>query len=600
MLLRGTMRQPKISPVTAKFGAIAGRGRVQRRLAAIMGLDVSGYSRMMARDDEDTHQRVGQELERVVRHIRKAQGSLFSFSGDGLMAEFPSAVTAVRCALRVQADAAERNATLSVDQRIQYRIGLNSGEIVIQAGRPGGHAVNIAARLEQMSEPGAVCLSRPVYDQVSSVVPGDYRCIGDQVLKNIPEPVTAYVLTPPSPDIRQGEYRPSLAVIPFRTLQPDQDDAYFAAGMVDDIVHTLAGLRDLVVIARNSTEGFAGSELDPVRAGKKLHVRYLLHGSVRRAGNRLRISAELCETEVGLVLWSERFEGASDDLFALQDQIAVRVAGVIAPQVRDRELRKAMRKHPTNMTAYDFVLQAMDVFYRMRRDTYDRAYELLQAAIAHDPSYAPAWSNCAYWHIFRIGQGWSPDEAIDAQAAARAASAALERDANDAQALAIYGHMQSYLFKDFDRAVGLFDRAMVAGPNCALAWCLASLTSGYLGDGVAAVQRAEHALRLSPMAPDIYLYETVLAQAYYVDGRYNDAALASRRIFDENIGQTSALRLLIASLVAVGHLQQARLVAQRLITIDPKFRLETFRDRTPLMGEVRKIFIERLKIAGLQ
>ncbi len=593
------MRQPKISPVTPKFGAIAGRGRVQRRLAAIMGLDVSGYSRMMARDDEDTHQRVGQGLERVVRHIRKAQGSLFSFSGDGLMAEFPSAVTAVRCALRVQADAAERNATLSVDQRIQYRIGLNSGEIVIQAGRPGGHAVNIAARLEQMSEPGAVCLSRPVYDQVSSVVPGDYRCIGDQVLKNIPEPVTAYVLTPPSPDIRQGEYRPSLAVIPFRTLQPDQDGAYFAAGMVDDIVHTLAGLRDLVVIARNSTTGFTGPELDPVRAGKKLHVRYLLHGSVRRAGNRLRISAELCETEVGLVLWSERFEGAGDDLFALQDQIAIRVAGTIAPQIRERELRAAMRKYPTNMTAYDLVLQAMALFYQMRRDSFDRVYELLQAAIAHDPSYAPAWSNCSYWHLVRIGQGWSPDEAIDTQAAARAASAALDRDANDAQALAIHGHMQSYLFKDYDRAVGLLDRATVIGPNCALAWCLASLTSGYLGDGVAAVQRAEHALRLSPMAPDLYWYETVLAQAYYINGRYTEAVLTGRRAFDSKIDFIAALRLLTASLVAAGNLPQARLVAQRLITIDPEFRLGVFKLRTPLLGEIRDTLIERLRIAGL-
>lgn len=564
-----------------------------------MGLDVSGYSRMMAADDEDTHQRVGQELERVVRHIRKAEGRLFSFSGDGLMAEFLSAVTAVRCALRVQAEAAERNAKVAAGQRIHYRIGVNSGEIVIQAGRPGGHAVNIAARLEQIGEPGSVCLSGLVYDQVSKVVPGHYRCIGDQRLKNIPEAVTAYVLTSPTPDHREEEYRPSLAVMPFRTLEPDQDDAYFAAGMVDDIVHTLAGLRDLLVIARRSTSGFTGSALDPVRAGAELGVRYMLQGSVRRAGGRLRISAELCETQVGLVLWSERFEGEGDDLFALQDQIAARVAGTIAPQVRDRELRAAMRKHPTNMTAYDLVLQAMDLFYKMRRDSYDRAYELLQAAIAHDPGYAPAWSNCAYWHLSRIGQGWSPDEAIDAQAAARAASAALDRDANDAQALAIGGHMQSYLFKDYDRAVGLLDHAMVAGPNCALAWCLASLTSGYLGDGLAAVQRAEHALRLSPMAPDLYWYETVLAQAYYINGRYDEAVLAGRRTFDNEIGFTAALRTLTASLVAVGDLPQARLVAQRLITVDPEFRLEAFRVRTPLLGDVRDDLIERLRLAGL-
>jgi TolB-like protein/class 3 adenylate cyclase/Tfp pilus assembly protein PilF len=594
--------------------------RLRRRLAAILALDVKGYSLLMGVDEASTHGRVGTTLAAALRQIEQHNGRVFSFAGDSLMAEFPSAVKALHCALRIQAANSRRNAQQPSGRRIEYRIGVNAGDVLDHGGRIGGDAVNVAARLEQIAEPGSIFLTRGVFEQVGRIVPGDYTYIGERQLKNVAHSVSVYRV------IRGGtrrkartlaiaapasDYRPSLAVLPFRTLQQDEQDAYFAAGIVDDIVHALGGLRDLLVIARSSTFGFTHSTLDPAQVGQQLGVRYVLHGSVRRAGNRLRIAAELCEADsrtglsnlpggvVGGVLWGERLDGTSDDLFALQDQIAIRVASTIAPQVRERELRLGMRKPPGSMTAYDLVLQGMDVFYRMQHDTFDRAHELLIAAIAHDPKYALAHTYCAQWHLIRIGQGWSDDEARDTEAADKAAATALELDSNDALALAISGHMRSYLFRDYERATDLLDRAVTAGPNCAMAWCLSSLIAGFVGDAATAVKRAEYALRLSPLVPDIYWYEIVLTQAYYLAGRYDEAVAIGRKAFSHNDRQASGLRVLIASLVAAGEMEQARRIARRLLEVTPGFSLGAFAARTPLRGAARDVFVKRLREAGL-
>ena len=274
------------------------------------------------------------------------------------------------------------------------------------------------------------------------------------------------------------DYRPSLAVLPFRTLQEDKADAYFAEGMVDDIIRLLGGLKDLLVIARSSTLGFANAPLDLRRIGYELDVRYVLHGSLRRAANKLRIAVELCEAESGHLIWADRLDGEMSDLFDLQDRIAMRVVGAVAPYVRERELTRALRKHPSSITAYDLTLQALDVFYRMDRPSIERARELLEQAIQHDPDYAPAYSHLASLRMRWIGQGWSEDEPADQALAAKAAAMAIERDRNDAVGLAIYGHLQSYLLKDYDAARNYLERALTAGPSCAWAWAYSSLTCG--------------------------------------------------------------------------------------------------------------------------
>lgn len=500
---------------------VSNRRRIERRLAAVLSLDILGYSALMVRAEEETHRRVGTELDRVSREIERSHGRAFSFAGDGLMAEFPSAVEALKCALRIQVAAGRRNAKLPPAQQMLYRIGLNSGEIILQRSRIGGNAVNIAARLEALAEPGGICLSAAVFEQVQRTVPAPYEPMGEQRLKNIRDPVLVYAIRAAAcsswislpalprqgvPELMPieagGEYRPSLAVLPFRTLQRDQSDAYFAEGMVDDIIRALGGLKDLVVISRSSTIGFARLPLDVRRVGHELDVQYVLHGSVRRAGAALRIAVELSEAQTGGVIWADRFDGQLADLFDLQDRIALRVATAIAPHLRERELGRALRKHPDSMTAYDLTLKALDLFYRMDRSSIMQARELLEQALQHDPEYAPAYSHMASLRMRWIAQGWSEDEQADRTMAAGAARMAIERDRNDALGLAIYGHLQSYLLKDYGVAQAYLERALVAGPSCAWAWAYSALTYGYLGDTATAVARSERAVRLSPVGAD--------------------------------------------------------------------------------------------------
>ena len=597
--------------------ARSGRGhKIERRLAAVIGADIAGYSALMVRAEEETHRRVGAELDRVFREIEKSHGRVFAFAGDGLMAEFPSAVEALKCALRIQADAGKRNARLPADNRIAFRIGINSGEIMVQRDRTGGNAVNIAARLEQIAEPGGVCLSSVVFEQVRRVVAAGYEFIGEQHLKNIREPVPAYGVRasscsswlgmPALPRLSAGptadagvEYRPSLAVLPFRTLQRDQSDAYFAEGMVDDIIRALGGLKDLLVISRSATIGFARLPIDVRRIGHELDVRYVLHGSVRREGGALRIAVELSEAPSGNLIWADRFDGALAELFDLQDRIALRVATAIAPHLRGRELSRALRKHPESMTAYDLTLQALDLFYRMEREPIDQAQTKLYQAIAHDPGYALAYSHMAYLYMARIGQGWSGDRIRDIEAAARAAAMAVERDPNDALGLAFHGHVQSYLLQRFDLARKILDRALVAGSSCAWAWSLSGLTYGYLGDHAKCIAHTERAVRLAPIGHEAYWHEHFLSIAYYFDERYDDAVAWGRMSAAHAGGNSSNLRVLAASLVGTGEMDEARSTARKLVALDPTARLSEVRIRTPFQGKVRERFIEHLQAAGV-
>ncbi|HET7883347.1 MAG TPA: adenylate/guanylate cyclase domain-containing protein [Acetobacteraceae bacterium] len=594
----------------------AGRRSIRRRLAAILGVDIRNYSILMAASEEDAHRRVNAATDRLVREIHRSHGRAISRAGDGLMAEFPSAVEALKCALRVQADAGRRNARLPPEQRIEYRMGINSGEIVLQRGRIGGNAIIIAARLEQIADAGGIFISGTVYEQVNGIVMTTFDRLGERRLKNVRQPVLVYRIAPDTclswngmPAVARREvrhvqssaedYRPSLAVLPFRTLQEDRSDAYFAEGMVDDIIRLLGGLKELLVIARSSTLGFAGSPLDLRRVGHELDVRYVLHGSLRRAADRLRIAVELCEAETGHLIWADRLDGELADLFDLQDRIAMRVVGAVAPNVRERELNRSMRKHPSSMTAYDLTLQAFDQLYRMDHASFFRARELLREALAHDPSYAPAHSYSAYWHIFCVGQGWSQDVAGDTRAAAEAAQAAVRLDRNDALGLAFAGHMQSYLMKDYTAAMDLLDRALAAGPSSAWAHSMSSFTCGYVGDLANCLVRAETAVRLSPLGPDAFMHEHVLAQAHYLAARYDEAIAWSRMSIAHCATQTSTLRCLTASLVAAGNLDEARHVARQHAQLSPGFRLATFRALTPLQGDVRDRFAARLLAAGL-
>jgi adenylate cyclase len=393
---------------------------------------------------------------------------------------------------------------------------------------------------------------------------------------------------------------PSIAVVPFRVVNDEEAKSYLGDGIVEDIVGALASLRELLVISRSSTLRYRGAPVDVRAVGRELGVSYALSGSVRHVGPRMRVSVELAETGNGTVVWASHFDGVSDDLFALQDQIATRVVGTIAPQVREAELRRALRKRPDNLEAYDCALRALAQIYQLNRDDFSQARTWLDKAIALDPAYATPYALLAIWHAIRTGQGWSPDPAADQAAVLRFATAAIARDSFDAMALALCGHSKSVLRYEFEEAIALFDRALEASPSSAVAWIRSSPTYAYIGDPDEAIRRVEEGLRLSPLDPHIFLPHSFLNLAHYVRRDYDAAALWGRRAREENPQYTANLRILAASLAAAGRTEEAREVGRALLAADPAFEVGRFVSGYAIRDPDRRDRLaEHLRLAGL-
>jgi adenylate cyclase len=334
--------------------------------------------------------------------------------------------------------------------------------------------------------------------------------------------------------------------------------------------------------------------------GRDLDVSYALSGSVRRAGPRIRVSVELAETTGGAVVWASHFDGISEDLFALQDEIARRVVGAIAPQVREAELRRALRKRPDSLEAYDYVLRALAQIYQLNLAAFAETRTWIEKAIAIDPTYAMPYALLAIWHSIRAGQGWSPNIAADNAEVFRLATAAIALDSFDAMALALCGHTKSILRYEFEEAMLLFDRAIAASPSSAIAWIRSSPTYSYIGDPREAIRRVEEGLRLSPLDPHIFLPHTILVLAHYVGGEYDEAARWGRKAREENPQYTANLRLLAASLAAAGNTAEAREVGQALLVADPKFEVGRFVNGYAIRDpERRDRLAHHLRLAGL-
>jgi adenylate cyclase len=579
----------------------------QRRLAAILIADMVGYSRLMEAHEEYTHawqMRLRSEV--LEPGIAAHCGRVVKHTGDGFIAIFDSARDATRCALSLQQAVAAQTAGQPVEQRISFRMAVNVANIIIEKDDVYGDGVNVAARLHTYAEPGGIVVPGAVAEQIGSSLGVGVIDLGDLHLRNLARPVRVFALrVQPAPSrlvgdvLADAEPRPSIAVLPFRMHPTDPEESYFADGIVDDIIHGLASLQELFVISRGSALGYGGATLDVRAIGRELGVRYVLYGSVRRSGGRLRIGTELSDAETGTIIRSDQYDGSLTDLFELQGRIAVNVVRTIAPHVRERELVRAMRKQPQNLTAYDFVLQARDLLYRMDYESFSRARGLLQQAIAHDPGYAPAYSYTALWYIFRVGEMGSSDPDADAASAASHAFAAMERDSDDAQSLAICGHVQSFLLKNYRKAVSLLDRAIMAGPSSAMAWTMSSATRGYIGDGGTAVQHAEQGVRLSPLDARLFWHEGLLAQAHYVDGNYEQALEWVSSALERNEFIRFNIRTWIATLAALERVDQAAEAARHLLRVQPDFRLGPYAKRCPFQRPILDTWLARLRSAGL-
>jgi len=425
------------------------------------------------------------------------------------------------------------------------------------------------------------------------------------LLRRIREEETPGVVAPAEP-VRGTVFAqpaggpPWIAVLPFRAIGPDPVPGYFAAGLVEDIVCMLATLREPVVVSSNSTLAYRDRVVDLRHVGRELGVRYVASGSVRKADTWLRISVELAETGNGAVLWAHSYDVRADLLFDAQDSIVAQIVSTWLPRLHEAEMRRIRAKRPEAMTAYDLVLQAREQIFRLERSSFERVGPLLERAIALDPHYATAHAMMADWLNLRIGQGWSLDATRDALTIDRSAQAAIDNDPLNARALAIHGHNRSYLYRDYETALQLFDQSLDAAPNDATGWMWSASTYAYVGDGRDAVRRAERALLLSPRDPFLFRFYASLCLAHYTNGTYEESVHWGERTMQEAPNYTSNLRFTAASLVELGRLPEARILMRQVNEIQPEYVASALIQRHPYrdLGRRQRI-VDALVQAGL-
>ena len=584
--------------------AMQDKPALARRLAAVVFIDIVGYSKLMERDEQRTHERwMSLRLNVVEPRVKQRLGGVIKSTGDGLLLEFASASAAVAFALDMQRHLASLPSEHG-EEPLQLRISANIVNIIPERDDVYGDGVNIAARILAFADPGGIVISASVEDQICGQLKYQTADLGFLTVKNVERRIRAFKIAPPELAAPRaphtGHHRPSIAILPLRVLSADQADEYRATGLVHEIVASLAGLRELFVVSSSSTLALSETKLDPAAACTQLGVRYLLTGTLLRAGEALRVRVELSDNDSRSVIWTEQQEFLAYELFKVQDAIASKIAYALLPQIRNYELQKVLRKRPENMDAYDLTLRAMYRLYRLGADDFAASKELLQTAIEQDPQNSMALALMAKWYILHIGEGRSTEIRQDSGKALEFASRALEHDSSDPLALAIFGHVSSFLFSDFDRAIESFERAVVASPNSAIAWGLSSPTYSYIGDGKQAILRASHALALSPLDPYAYFYRAAHCLANYVDDNFEEAVAWGRRTMAAAPNYTASMRPLIASLVALGRSDEARTVAAQMLQLDPRFRVEAFCSWYPLKGQARRqVLAERLLAAGL-
>jgi adenylate cyclase len=574
-----------------------------RRLVVVAAFDVVGFSAMVE-SDEDNALAAWRALRRHIDPmISNGSGRIFKSLGDGLLVEFSSPVEATRTALSIQAavTALPQIGTL----RFTLRCAIHMGDVIVEGSDLMGDGINIVSRLQEHAPAGGVIVSAAVLDLISGRIDAPIEDLGPLQLRNISRPLHAYTVgvgrrAKSAPAIDSFlRHRPSIAVLPFADQSADGGNSYFSAGLVEDIISALSCLPELVVISRTSVLRYRATQ-EPRRVRRDLGVRYMLTGTVRRAGNKVRLSAELADCENGTTIWSDRLSGEAADLFGLQDELSAKVVATIAPQVAEAELRRVLRKRPESLDAYEYVLRGLDLLHRFDDNQFVQALPMFERAASVDPTYATAYALAADWHSVRVNQGLSPDPAADFREAERLSRLALTLDRFDPRALSLCGHVRAFSFRDFDQSIELFDRALAANPSSAIAWQRSSPTFSYIGETYEARRRADIGLRLSPYDADVFFSYAIVALSSYAAGDYADAAQWARRSAALNPRFAANLRFLAASLAASNQVEEARQAAQDLLRVDPNFSSRRFTDghafKDPAM---RRQFGDHLIEAGL-
>ncbi|MGC2200710.1 MAG: adenylate/guanylate cyclase domain-containing protein [Stellaceae bacterium] len=576
-----------------------------RRLTAILAADVAGYSRLMGVDEEGTHERLKAHRREVVDpNIAAHHGRIVKTTGDGMLVEFPSVVDAVRCAVEVQRGMADRNGASPPAERIEFRVGINLGDVIVEDEDIFGDGVNIAARLEALAEPGEVLVSNTVYDQVRDRLPFVFEDLGEQQVKNIARPVRMHRVRDPTLAAKSPSAsatpalplpdKPSIAVLPFQNMSGDPEQEYFADGMVEEIITALSRIRWLFVIARNSSFTYKGQAVDVKQVGRELGVRYVLEGSVRKAAGRVRITAQLIDAATDAHLWADRFDGSLEDIFELQDQVATSVAGVIEPALQAAEMRRSAARPTTDLGAYDFYLRALAAFYPTTKQRIVEALDLLEQAIAIDPHYGPALAWTAMCHMRLVLDGWAEELETNRSKAIELARQTLQVARDDPGILVHAAFTLAYFGEDIDAMLGLIDRALALNPSYARGWYVSGLLRSFAGQHDLAVAHVETSLRLSPRermgAPLV-----VIGVAYFFKRLFDQAVPKLLLSIQDQPGYPASYRYLAACYAHTGRLDEARAIVARLRAISPQVMPIVLPFRNP---EDRELFLSGLRLAA--
>jgi TolB-like protein/tetratricopeptide (TPR) repeat protein len=579
---------------------------IERRLAAILAADVAGYSRLVGADEEGALARFNAHVRELIQpSVRERRGRIIRTMGDSVLVEFPSVVEALQCAVEMQRAMAERNVDVPHDKRMEFRIGINVGDIIIESGDIYGDGVNIAARLEAIAEPGGICVSDDAYRQVRDKLKIPFEDGGEQRLKNIVRPVRIYrarlhgggaqaAPRPASPE------KPSIAVLPFQNMSGDPEQEYFADGMVEDIITDLSRFRLLFVIARNSSFTYKGRAVDVKQVGRELGVRYVLEGSVRKAGNRVRITGQLIDASTGAHLWAERFDGALEDVFDLQDQVTSSVVSSLTPKLEQAEIERARRKPTENLEAYDYYLRGIASFHKGNRKGTAEALELLNKAIELDPDFATAYGMAAWCYATRMIFDWMVDRRKEMANAARLARRAASLGRDDATALYPAGFALAYAARDYDTGIALVDRALLLNPNLGGAWYVSGWVRVLNGEHDLAIEHFSRVARLSPFDPWIWGVHVGKAYAHFFAGRSQETFTEVEQGLRDRPNYLPAIAILAANGALSGRMDQAKRAIARLRELDPALRIPDLQDRMLLRLPVDLARLaEGLRKAGL-
>jgi adenylate cyclase len=572
--------------MTLHWGSMSDPTKVSRRLVAVFAADVEGYSRLMGADEVGTLKGLTERRAILDKLIADHEGRIANTAGDSVLAEFGSAVDAVQCAVEAQTALAEANTGVPSDKHINFRIGVHVGDVMVRAGDLFGDGVNIAARLQTLANPGAVCISGATYDQVRKVLPMTFVDLGAQEVKNIHEPIRAYRVGEPSETRRavpapvaEGERppplpdKPSIAVLPFQNMSGDPEQEYFADGIVEDIITALSRFRSLFVIARNSSFTYKGKAVDIKQVGRELGVRYVLEGSVRKSGGRVRISGQLIDSANGSHVWADRYDGKLEDVFELQDQITASVVGELYSNVQAAEIERANRKPTANVDAYDCYWKGLEQHWKFTRSGTDAALAYFLQALDLDPNFPSAYGNAAITYAVRKQNFWMVDAAQESAEAIRLARRAVELGQMDEMALCRGGHALAFIAGEVDFGADCIKRGLAMNPNYATGWNFSAWVHLFLGEHETSLAHVRQWERLDPRPQNEWEGKLISALAHMYLGHFEEAVSLAEQIVAGRPTFMPGWRALAVCRALAGDVASASIATQKALELDPSLTI---------------------------